>query len=616
MKIYLQSKFNVYWVPIFIFLIALTLRLWHYAEFSLSNDELSALSRIYPDSVLKTIDLGVRPDGHPAGVQVLLHYLVLFFNNSAEVIRLPFVFLGSISVLLLYILAKRWFGVSTAILASSALCFLEFPILYSQIARPYASGLFLALLLALAFDTLIFKSNSKKQEIVKAFFFGLVIAANLYNHYFSGLFAFLIGVSGFVFVRKKQLLNYLIGLTFASLLFLPHLEISFSIAKNVGGIGEWLAKPKAFWLVNHFLYIFNNSIWLSSLVIITTIGSAAYFKIDKSKNKFRILSFSLFIIPFLIGFIYSIFINPILQNSVLLFSMPFLLLFLFSFINQNKIKKEIVLLVAFAVFGSSFLTSNYYNKSHFDDFKSSAKQIESWKNKSTSSILFLENINNPWYLTYYLQKKIDFKIHNTKSLDDLKQLQSVLNSDSSQQCIYLKTGVSNELAIEMIQAHFPHLKQRIEYGDYSALYYFDKNKVLCKEGRFVHLNSSNFSDLVSKNDSSQNSIAKEYFLEYNWLSFDNMNLEYTIEFEFSSSVEQCNAIFVLRKLDKNNNETSWLGIPFSVFENSNGRGKFVVNRRFTKLKKGESIHSFIWNKSKEKLTIKNVNLVLRKLKDE
>lgn len=611
----LQLKLNEYWIPIFIFLVALFLRLWHYSDFSLSNDELSALSRIYPESVLKTIELGVRPDGHPAGVQIFLHYIVVVFGNTASIIRLPFVLFGSFSVLLIYILAKRWFGEASAILSAAALCFLEFPILYSQIARPYSSGLFLAILLSLSFDDLVFRSALKKQNIFKALYFGFILALNLYNHYFSGLFALIASLTGFVFIKKNNIINYLVGLAFASLLFLPHLEITFSIAKNVGGVGEWLAKPNDLWIVDHFIYIFNNSIFLSITVLLTFIVSAVLFKNDASKNKFKILSLFWFLSPFLIGYIYSVKVNPILQNSVLLFTMPFLLLFLFSFFNSNKLKKEYVFLLAFVVFGLSFINTNYYSKSHFDDFKNSAIQIEIWKKESASNTLFIENINNPWYLEYYLTDSIQFKIHNTKTIDDLIKLKYLLNTDSSAQCIYLKTGVSSDIAKEMIQAHFPNLKKMINYGDFSALYCFDKNKKAKESNQIVDINTIHFSELNSK-DSNELTISKEYFLEYNWQSTSDCDINYYIEFEFSSTAEQSNALFVLRKLDKNKKELMWLGIPFNFFEFSKGNGKFVANRTFITMKKGEVIHSFIWNKYKENLTINKVNLVLRRLKDE
>src|SRR5690606_31293576 len=92
------------------------------------------------------IDLGVCKDTHPAGVQVFLFYWIKLFGISEAAVRLPFVIAGILSVLLVYLIAKRWFNETVALLSAAAIAFLEFPITYSQLARPYASGLLFSLL--------------------------------------------------------------------------------------------------------------------------------------------------------------------------------------------------------------------------------------------------------------------------------------------------------------------------------------------------------------------------------------------------------------------------------------------------------------------------------------
>jgi len=56
----------------FILFLGAFLRIYNYWDFSLSNDELSALARLDFTSFSDLIQNGVRIDGHPAAAQALL----------------------------------------------------------------------------------------------------------------------------------------------------------------------------------------------------------------------------------------------------------------------------------------------------------------------------------------------------------------------------------------------------------------------------------------------------------------------------------------------------------------------------------------------------------------
>ena len=77
-----------------ILLVAAILRFYNYSELSMSGDEISVLIRLQLNSLKDVIDVGVRPDGHPAGVQVLLYYWTHFFGITEACVRLPFVISG------------------------------------------------------------------------------------------------------------------------------------------------------------------------------------------------------------------------------------------------------------------------------------------------------------------------------------------------------------------------------------------------------------------------------------------------------------------------------------------------------------------------------------------
>src|SRR5688572_14049097 len=60
----------------FILLVAAILRFYHYSDWSLSNDELSALNRLRYDSFTEVMKHGVMlNDMHPPGIQAFLYIL-------------------------------------------------------------------------------------------------------------------------------------------------------------------------------------------------------------------------------------------------------------------------------------------------------------------------------------------------------------------------------------------------------------------------------------------------------------------------------------------------------------------------------------------------------------
>ena len=108
-------------------------RFYNYNNWSLSNDELSAITRLNYSSFSEMIEQGVRLiDMHPVGVQSFLWMWTHLFGMSEEVLRLPFVLLGILTIPLLYLTGKNFFGKFPALLATAVFVALEFPILYQE----------------------------------------------------------------------------------------------------------------------------------------------------------------------------------------------------------------------------------------------------------------------------------------------------------------------------------------------------------------------------------------------------------------------------------------------------------------------------------------------------
>ena len=115
------SFFTTEYVLLFVILsVAAILRFTLYADFSYSNDELSALMRLRYDTFSELVSKGFYVDGHPGGIQVFLWFWVRLFGESEAAARLPFVLAGILSVYLVYRIGKYLFGSVSGLFAASA----------------------------------------------------------------------------------------------------------------------------------------------------------------------------------------------------------------------------------------------------------------------------------------------------------------------------------------------------------------------------------------------------------------------------------------------------------------------------------------------------------------
>ncbi|MGI8892357.1 MAG: glycosyltransferase family 39 protein, partial [Bacteroidia bacterium] len=217
------EKLHTYFLFIIIF-IATVMRLWQFDFFSYSNDELSAIIRLEYDNLGDLIEHGVKKnDFHPAGVQVFLYYWTKIFGTSEFAVRLPFVIAGILAVLFSYLVAKKWFGKNTALFTAAAVAALSYPILYSQIARPYSPGLFFCMAGVYFWSRLIFENQWKEYKNLSGYILFSTLAA--YTHHFSFLFMIIVGATGLFLIKRRYLKTYLLAALVVFILYLPHLPV-------------------------------------------------------------------------------------------------------------------------------------------------------------------------------------------------------------------------------------------------------------------------------------------------------------------------------------------------------------------------------------------------------
>jgi hypothetical protein len=318
---------------VFIMLVATVLRVYDLTGIPFTYDEFSALYRTRFDSFSDLIKNGVMVDTLPAGIQVFLFFWTKLFGFKEWIVKMPFIISGILSVLLIYLVAKIWFNETVALISAAFLASLQYTVIYSQIARPYSSGLFLSLLMVFFWSKLV--KTPDRRFSFNALMFSLTAAGCAYNHHFSLLFAAIVGLSGLFKMPKSLLLKYLAFCLLACILYLPHVTIILA-QMQLKGNEVWLNSINNDFIIKYILYVFQYSVANYILVLLLIASGFLNRNTNKSALNNYLLFACWFFIPFLIGFLYSRLVNNVMQFSVLIFCFPFLLFLLFGHIKQQK----------------------------------------------------------------------------------------------------------------------------------------------------------------------------------------------------------------------------------------------------------------------------------------
>jgi hypothetical protein len=517
------------------------LRLYGLFNLDYTYDELSVFTRLGYVSFSELIEKGVLPDGHPALVQVFLYYYTAIFGSKEWVVKLPFILCSIASVYLIYDIGKRWVNETSGILSASLLTCSQFFVAYGTIARPYASGLFLSLLVLKFWMEIVLSESPKTKHYV---YFSIFSALAALNHHFSMMFSALCGLFGLFFISRANMKKYILACFGAIVLYAPHIPILLGQLK-VGGIGAasggWLAPPQYDFIFNFIFYLFHYS-YLFVLVFIGIIAFS-YFKNvapkSKQENKLRLIWLILFTLNFVIGFFYSLLVNPVIQFSTMIFATPCFILFLASFAKEFYLRQRLLTMGLLLAIGISTLI---FKRKHFEFIFDQAYDTyvqttdEIIKEKGSSSIFSMCK-GDPWYLNFYNKKY--------NALTDYKIIDSVASNSAYFKSIFdtLKTNyvaLGDFEATQLLYAshYYPFIYKK-RYGYVYELYVLSKDST--KEGALRNelrkMYSTNF-DKVSKGFSwNENAVVKVGGQSH--YKIDSTN-EYPLAFKIENHALNCN----------------------------------------------------------------------------
>lgn len=302
-------------------LLALLLRFWGFPSIPYTHDEISALVRVDFPSLSDAINKGVwNIDTHPPGTHALLWVWTQLFGFGDGVVKAPFIAMSVLALFCLYRFAHAWAGAAVAVITTALLATMQYTVMYGQIARPYAMGLFTTALLA---DQLArYIGTGRKLNLV---LLALAAVLSAYTHHFALMLAAFMYGTGFFLIDRSQRKPYLVAMAGAAVCYLPNLPLFFA---QLGwkGLDEWLRPPGADWLPNYAWWIAHCSPLFGGLLIALVLGAIAM-RIKHRGASLPLWSITLIwgLLPLVIGYAYSLWRAPVLQYSVVLFSFPYIL---------------------------------------------------------------------------------------------------------------------------------------------------------------------------------------------------------------------------------------------------------------------------------------------------
>lgn len=625
-------------ILLFIIVLASILRFYNAFEIPFTHDEFSALFRLDFEDFGSLIKGGVLPDTHPAGVHVFLYYWVKLFGSSEFSLKLPFILMGIASVYLIWLIAKNWYNTTVALLAALLLATLEYPIMHSQIARPYISGMFLSLWMVYNWSEYLFNTKTKFNKSLV--FYVIASALSAYNHHFSLLFAAIVGISGLFFIQRNRIVAYALAGLAIFLLYSPHLSIFFH-QLNKGGVGGedgWLGAPQSDFLWQYIRYIFNFS-WLLLTLLLFIIIAALFFRNPdlKRKKKFFFLSLFWFLIPIIVGYFYSIKVNPVLQYSVLIFSFPFLFFILFGHLNDMSTKwKGIALLILTPVLLYTLINDReYYTLFYNSPYQSMVSYTQQFQEEGNDKDAVSIIDSNDEITDYYVERIPEgISYFTMEKSPNRKDLLSFLQSEDISALSYGSITLSDAMIPSIIYDYLPVLNKKVDFNQGNYLEFSSRgdngiemyrpisyNNSFDKEEEFWKVNNKSFSlmDTISNESVFEFKEGQEWGVSFE-IDFDKLEVHENDLIDIRLDIKSWSAddeMLIVSEIYDEHKEYDWRASSNREFKSGLNSAAY---RMYHTIKlsdlnlpssKGKTLKIYCWNKGKTNITVDDFSIRIR-----
>ncbi len=451
------------WTLMALLLLGGVLRFWDLPHLPYTHDELSALVRIYP-TLSETVSKGVMElDTHPPGVQVFEWLWTKLFSMREADVKLPFIIMGLLSIVLLYRFALAWTGAGAALMLATLLATLQYTVFYSQLARPYAAGLFTTALLA---DQLTrYLAFGERRMLIGA---GIAIVLSAYVHHFSLLLATLMALTGLLLVGRERRKAYVIMCFATVLLYLPNVPIILH-QLGQGGLAGWLPPPGDGWLADYAAYVSHWSMSMGIGLVVVVLASITLVLLQGGASgpaRWFLLLWG--IIPLAVGYAYSVWRAPVLQYSVILFSFPYLVLFVLQGVTHLPRKSVLVacLLMSWASVLSLVDDRKHYTITYHSKYAETLRAgMAAVAERGAEHVLVLTDI--PGHMEHFYRAQWGLGQDRMASVNvhdgwSQARFDSLLLSTSTDEVVYGRSNGAVPEHLAVLQQHFPRLIERTD----------------------------------------------------------------------------------------------------------------------------------------------------------
>lgn len=435
----LKSK---YLSVIFILLVGTFIRFYKISALSIWTDE--GISVKLAKSSLANIVAYSAADVHPPLYYIVLKYWIFIFGSNEIAIRSLSAILGSISLLLIYAIARYIFNSQVAILTTSISAISPFLIWYSQETRAYS----LLLMLTLALTYVFIRYLRSGWSLMIPYFF--VAVAAIYTHYYA--IWIIIAHNAYILFNWrssiKKLRMWILAQLLIGISFLPWLFIAL---KQFGQGQEGrdfsiLSIPKAYILLTlgrsidllrlgkvinaeYGNKVVDGTVIALAVLVIGYLIMRALFSVARSQDKIEIFPAVYLLLPLLLICVLS-FIKPVFDSKSLIVVFPALAMLVSHGILLHAQKSNVVLIsLILMLFGYS-LINYYFNPVPWkEDFRGIANYLKS--NVRQGEVVLLQPGHLDSAFTYYYGQssfvKGSLELNPTQDLV-AKEMQSIVTN--------------------------------------------------------------------------------------------------------------------------------------------------------------------------------------------
>lgn len=395
-------------IPLFVLIFALVLRVISLNQ-SLWLDEATSVLVARNFSFGEILSKFSPGDFHPPLYYLILRAWIIVFGSTEIAVRSLSVILGTATVLLVYLLAKKYLTRKVAILASLFMATAPLHIYYSQEARMYALAAFLVSLSVWFFLKII--DNSKNVFLWVGFTLTNILL--IYTEYPA---AFLLAsYLAFLFFNKKLGLifnRWIISITAVALLFLPWIPTMF-FQLNTGLLAEvntptwWevlgrVNAKEAMLIPIKFtigrISSYNKDFYFLAASLILSVFGFLLLKSFKEWKKINFFWFWL-VTPIFLAALFGIKLS-IFKYFRLIFVLPAFYILLASGVDaiRKNVKIMFIIFILLVNLASSFVYL-INPRFHREDWREAVSWIESNSRGNSAAMFVTKNQQDPYF--YY-----------------------------------------------------------------------------------------------------------------------------------------------------------------------------------------------------------------------